>query len=114
MSNYSNEQFRNIVSDKKGNIIFFKEKLREYGLIGEYAKLADEHVELFNRGKEVKEKQHLTWKDAFDQVLSDYTGIPIVREIEIPREIADSTADPVVDALNRIADALERIEQKIK
>lgn len=56
MSNYNYQQFRKIVSDKKGNIIFFKEKLREYRLISEYAKLADIHIDLFNRGKEVKEK----------------------------------------------------------
>ncbi|MBN6185652.1 hypothetical protein JQN58_01475 [Aneurinibacillus sp. BA2021] len=115
--NFSDADFANEVNDKLGNVAVFKKILRENGLIGNRKQLTDEHIPLFKKAMEIKEREHLIWVDAFNKVIQPLKQ----KEHEMENhEEPEPTSWDIVRAINSLTDTLNnmnrilvKIEQKL-
>lgn len=120
LKSYSNVQFAEVVGDKVGNVVVFKEKLRDYGQIGRFKQLTDEHIELFKQAKNLQVGE-MTWVEAFDSVIkSSATQRGEVTPLLLAKKTNINDDSDLTETLNRLADTLDimnrilvKIEQKL-
>ncbi|MCG8396106.1 hypothetical protein LWS67_05730 [Bacillus atrophaeus] len=115
MYKYSDEEFKEKVRDKIGNVRSFKKHLREIGLIGNRQQFSEKHVQMFEEIREYKIKNHTTWDLAFQNGLKNDSQIEKTIA-DIPNTstaVAETSKKYIEDTLTEILKTLKRIEQKI-
>ncbi|MCY8354917.1 hypothetical protein MOD14_12145 [Bacillus haynesii] len=112
MYKYTDEEFKDKVGDKIGNIRFFKKHLRKKGMIGNRQQLSEKHVKLFEEVRRFKIENHTTWeaalKDGLKSNLYQGDSTPSSRVF-----IAEGSNNSIESVLSEILEVLKMIEKKL-
>lgn len=111
MGYISNEDFKDAVGDKIGNVRFFKKLLNDNGILKRGESLSESFISIFLNAKENRKEEGITWEQAFNNSIEQYClnkeDLNLINEgIEENRQI--------LDVLLRIEKVLLRIDEKLK
>lgn len=109
---YSDEEFKDKVNDRIGNVRSFKKHLREMGLIGNRQQFSEQHVQMFEEVREYKNVNHTTWNLAFQNGLGS-TSQKSDLLFHSSSMVMETSQTYIEDTLTEILKSLKRIEEKI-
>lgn len=109
---YTDEEFKDKVNDKIGNVRLFKKHLRKQGFIGNRQQFSKEHIKIFEDVRNYKRQYNTTWEVAFSEGLKIILGQNAIQFLS-SNYISEPFHNNIEDIIVEILKTLQRIESKL-